>query len=119
MKITLAMLKEKCACANQVAEFARRFGDEVEVTEQVCVSVASVFNWDWAARHFLTAAAWAAYREAKAAAWAAYDEATAAAGAAYDEATAAAGAAYREATAPARAAYSKARARAFARLLDK
>ena len=99
MKITLAMLKEKCACANQVAEFARRFGGEVEVTEQVCVSVASVFNWDWAARHFLTAAAWAAYSEATAAAWAAYSEARAAARAVDDEATAAAEAAYSEATA--------------------
>ena len=88
MKITLAMLKEKCACANQVAEFARRFGDGVEVTEQVCVSVASVFDWEWAARHFLTAPARAAYSEAKAPARAAYDEATAAAWAAYSEATA-------------------------------
>ena len=108
MKITLAMLKKNGACADQAAEFARRFGDGVEATEQVCVSVASVFDWEWAARRFLTAAAGAAYREATAAAGAAYDEATAAAEAAYDEATAAAG-----------AAYSEAKARAFARLLDK
>ena len=93
MKITLAMLKKNGACADQAAEFARRFGDGVEVTESDCVSVASVFDWDWAAQHFLTAPARAAY-----------DEATAAAGAAYDEATAAAW-----------AAYSEARARAFAR----
>ena len=104
MKITLAMLKKNGACADQAAEFARRFGDGVEVTEQVCVSFASVFDWDWAARHFLTAAAWAAYNEAKAAA-----------GAAYREATAAAEAAYSKVRAPARAAYDKATARAFAR----
>ena len=77
MKITLAMLKKNGACADQAAEFARRFGDGVEVTEQVCVSVASVFDWDWAARHFLTAAAEAAYSEATAPARAAYREATA------------------------------------------
>ena len=70
MRITLAMLKEKGACAGQVAEFARRFGDSVEVTESVCVSVAPVFGWDWAAAHFLPAAAWAAYSEARAAAFA-------------------------------------------------
>ena len=107
MRITLAMLKEKGACTEQVAEFARRFGDGVEVTESVCVSVASVFDWEWAAQHFLTAAAEAAYSEA-----------TAPAGAAYSEARAAAGAAYNEATAAAWTAYSEARAAAFARLLD-
>ena len=79
MKITLAMLKKNGACADQAAEFARRFGDEVEVTEQVCVSVASVFDWEWAAQHFLTAAAWTAYSEARAPAEAAYSEARAAA----------------------------------------
>lgn len=54
MKITTAMLRMKKACESHVLEFERRFPNGIEVTEEVCLSVADIFNWNWAARNFLS-----------------------------------------------------------------
>ena len=77
MKITLAMLRQHNACADQVALFQQHFGTEVEITESVCVAVAPLFDWEWAARHLLTAPAQDAYDKATASAQDAYNKAKA------------------------------------------
>ena len=86
MKITSAMLRKHRACADQVTEFQRRFGKSVEVTEEICLSVAKVFNWNWAALYFLPAPARKAYDEATVRK--AYDEEVAPAWKSYQEARA-------------------------------
>jgi len=112
MIITADMLRLREACADQVVEFKRLFGDQVAVTEALCIEHAQVFYWAWAARNLLPAEARQAYGEAITPAWKAYDEATAAARTAYGEADAAAGKAYGEATAAAWKAYGEATAAA-------
>ena len=108
--ITLDQLRRAAACADQLTLFEKTFGDRALVTRKRCVSVASMFAWDWAANLLHSPPARRAYDEAQAAAWRAYGEARAAAWRAYGEAQAAAWRAYQEAVAPARRAYDEARA---------
>ena len=110
MKITLQQLKDKSACAKQVALFEKTFGAEVNVTVTRAVAVADKFNWEWASKNLLSAPAQEAYDSATAAAWEAYCSAIAAARKVYNSATAAARKVYNSATAPAQAAYDSARA---------
>lgn len=70
MKITYSQLRQLGACKFQLAEFKTRFGQEVEVTEAGCLEVATVFNWNWAAQHLLTASALAEYDRVRASAFA-------------------------------------------------
>jgi hypothetical protein len=128
--LTLATIKAKGACAEQVELFRRTFGKSVDVSESLAATHASehasAFDWTWAAANLLSPSAWAACEAARAPARAAYDAARATAQAAceaarapawaaYAAATAPARAAYAAATAPARAAYEAARAPAWAR----
>ena len=133
MKITLSMLEK--ACEPQRALFAELFGQEVELTLELCIEHADQFNWYWAAGNLLPqkacaafekayysaraafdkaiAPAQAAYNKARESAIAEYDKAIATASAGLDKALATALAAYSKALDSARAAYSKARATAF------
>ncbi len=61
--ITLAQLKAVGSC-DQIDEFERLFGTEVEVTEDLCVEHADIFDWDLAAENFLSKAALDAYNDA-------------------------------------------------------
>ena len=49
--LTLQTLIDKHACLSQAELFGNTFGDSVEVTPELCLSVADKFDWDWAARH--------------------------------------------------------------------
>ena len=71
MKLTAKELESKGACASQVALFRSLFGEEVEITEELCAEHASAFDFDWAARNLLTAAALVEYGKIMAAARAA------------------------------------------------
>ena len=102
-RITDAQLRAAGACCDQLPLFRRKFGNSVEVTVQLAESVASEFDWDWAARNLL-----------KAPAWAEYDRVTAPARAEYDRVTAAARAECDRVRAAARAEYDRVRAAAFA-----
>lgn len=113
--LTLATLREKGACPDQIALFKRLFGDSVEVTEALAAEHAGKFNVEWAANHLLSPQAQAAYYAVTSPSLAAYEAATARALAAYEAATARAWAAYDAATARARDAYDAATARAWAR----
>lgn len=75
--LTLATLREKGACKEQVAIFRKMSGARVEITEAWCVEHAGVFSWKWAAEKLLSTPARKAYREAVALARKSYDEARA------------------------------------------
>ena len=89
MKVTVALLKRKGACATQAALFTELFPKGVEITEEVCVNVADKFNWSWAAEKLLSEPANAEYRRATAPAYEEYRRATALAYAAYQRVQAA------------------------------
>ena len=108
--LTLQTLIDEHACPSQAELFDNTFGDSVEVTPELCLSVADKFDWDWAALHLLSSVAQADYVRAKATAQADYDRATAPAQADYFRATAlASGKCY-----TARADYDRAKATAWA-----
>mgnify|MGYP000921024585 CR=1 FL=1 len=111
MKITLSMLEG--ACEPQRALFAELFGQEVELTLELCIEHAAKFNWCWAAQNLLPPKSQAAYDKALATASEAYDKAHAPASEAYYKAIDSARAAYNKAIDSARAAYNKAIATAF------
>lgn len=48
MKISLTQLIKCGACEEQQERFVELFGGPVEVTEELALSVAGVFDWDWA-----------------------------------------------------------------------
>jgi hypothetical protein len=53
MKITPKQLRAMGACYSQWDEFKERFPKGGKVTKEKCIEVAQVFDWDWAADHFL------------------------------------------------------------------
>ena len=118
MKITLKQLLEEGACKSDVEFFKSRFGESVEVTEELCLSVYDKFNWDWASVHLLTSPALDAYKKAMSPAWDAYKKATAPAWDSYERVTATDLDASKKATPPAWDAYQKAMASAFARVFN-
>ena len=101
MKITIQQLINKDACQSQVDKFRELFGESVDVTPELCLSVASEFDWDWAARNFLSAAALKLYKETRAAALKLYEETRATALKLYKETRADACKLYKETSAPA------------------
>ena len=115
--LTLQTLIDAEACRDQRDIFERRFGQQVDVTPELCVSVAPLFDWEWAAENLLSADAYKAYLDATedAPARKAYLDATAPALKAYRDATAAARKAYRDAAAAALKAYRGVAAAAFGR----
>ena len=78
MKITAQLLRDANACEEQVAIFATQWPDGDEVTLANCRKAAKLgLDFDWAARHLLSAPAWVAYKEATAPALAACEKARA------------------------------------------
>ena len=114
--LKLQQLIDADACLQQVELFRSTFGDQVEVTVELALSVFDKFDWDFAARKFLSAPARAEYDKVMAAAGAEYDKVMAAAWAEYDKVRAPAWAEYDKVMAPARAEYDKVRAPAWANL---
>ena len=84
MKITLKMLEG--ACEPQRDLFSELFGEEVELTLELCIEHAAEFDWYWAAENLLQPKATAEYDKAIAPARAAYKKALDSACAAYDNA---------------------------------
>ena len=54
MRLTLETLLKRGACADQCQRFADTFGKSVDVTPELCMSVADQFDWSWAARCLLS-----------------------------------------------------------------
>jgi len=62
MKISAKHLTKLKACNEQVQEFKKLFGDStVEITKELCLKHAQVFNWNWAATNLLTKDGYKAY----------------------------------------------------------
>lgn len=53
-RLTLQTLRYKNVCEKQTDLFWSLFKERVEITEELCVSVANMFNWDWAAENLLS-----------------------------------------------------------------
>ncbi len=84
MKISVATLRKKKACADQLKTFEDIFGREpVEITEALCVAHADKFDWNWAVANLLPKPLWAAYEAGEAALRAAYEAGVAPLRAAY------------------------------------
>ena len=89
MIITVAMLREKDACRDQVRIFEGLFGASAKPTLANCRKAVKVgLSLDWAASRLLPAPAWEAYDEAITPAQKVYEKAIAPARKAYDEACA-------------------------------
>ena len=116
MKLTLQQLIDAKSCTQQVDLFRSLFGDSVEVTEESCVAVFDKFDWNFAARNFLTPAALAEYERVRAAAWDECVRVTAPAWAECVRGTAPARAEYDRVAAPAWVEYYRVTAAAFGRL---
>jgi cell division septum initiation protein DivIVA len=135
MKLLLSDLRAAGACQDQVDLFRKHFKGGGTVTLARARKVASLFDWDWAARHLLSSAgqadyervkapaladyqrvevpALADYQRVKASAWADYERVKAPAWAEYQRVKASAWAEYQRATAPAWAEYQRAMASAW------
>ena len=74
-KLTYRKLKLAGACESQAKLFRTLFPEGVVVTEAVCISVASNFDWDldWAAAHLLPKSLRAEYERQRAPLWAEYE----------------------------------------------
>ena len=125
--LTLSKLRSLGVCREQVDEFAARFGEFVDITPDLCESVANIFDWSWASRNLLRASARAEYDRVRDAARTEYDRALAPARAKYDRVRVpalaeydrvctAARAEYDRVRAPARAEYDRVCARTFGQL---
>ena len=116
MKLTVQTLIEAKACVEQVGLFKKLFPYGAEISEEVAISVAIKFDWEWAANNLLSESGRVAYREAQAPLWKAYEEAQAPLWKTYSEAQAPLWKAYREAEASLWKTYSEAQAQIFAKL---
>ena len=67
--ITVRQLIDAGACKPEVNIFRWRYGDSVEVTEEAAAAVANDFDWDWAAKNFLTLDAYPKYHRVSEHAW--------------------------------------------------
>ena len=103
MKLHIQTLIDKGACSNQVELFRAMFGESVNVTQELCVSVADKFDFEWTALQLLTPTAQAEYERVRAQAWAEYERVEAPVRAKYERVEA-----------PARAEYERVRASAWA-----
>ncbi len=97
MKLTLQQLVELNACEKQRILFAKHFGTEVEITEELCEKFAGDFSWGWAAGNLLKAPAGGEYDRAIAPARAEYNCAITHAWDEYHRAIAPAGGEYKRA----------------------
>lgn len=112
--LTLQTLKDARGCTEQVELFEHMFGQQVDVTVELALSVYDKFDWYWAASSLLTASARAEYDKARVSAWAEYDKITASARAEYCKVIYSARAEYDKITDSAWAECRKARASAWA-----
>ena len=67
--LTIKDLRAADACEKQVKLFEQHFGDGGTVTLAKVRKVASLFDWNWAARYLLSPARRAEYERVKAPAW--------------------------------------------------
>ena len=74
---TVDMLIEKKACASQLRLFRCTFPNGAPLTVETAISVSHLFDWEFAAQHFLSKEGYKAYQTAEAPHLKAYDDAEA------------------------------------------
>ena len=72
MKITVKQLLALRACRDQVHLFQKKFGEEVEVTEELVLKHYQEFDLNWLARTMFTGPVLAEYEKIQGPAWAEY-----------------------------------------------
>ena len=77
--LTIKDLRVAGACEKQVKLFEQHFGDGGTVTLAKVREVASLFDWNWAARYLLFPDSRAEYERVSAPAWAEYERTVASA----------------------------------------
>ena len=102
---TVDMLVEKKACASQVQLFRDTFPNGAPLTVETAISVSHLFDWEFAAQHFLSKEGYKAYLGAKEPHLKDYEDATVPYWKAYQYAEASRLKAYRDARAPLLKAY--------------
>jgi len=118
--LTLKELKLAGACSTQLALFSEKFGTSVEVTEKLCLTVASEFRWKWASENLLSPIAhvefdrvwhlaWAKYQRVSDSAWADYSRLCIPARAAYERVSIPASGKYDQVRVSARSEYERIR----------
>ena len=112
--LTIKDLRVAGACEKQVKLFEQHFGDGGTVTLAKVRKVASLFDWNWAARYLLSPARRAEYERVRDSALAEYERVRAPALAEYEGIRASALAEYEHVRAPAWAEYKRVRAPAWA-----
>ena len=83
--LTLDQLIQAKACQEQVNLFKELFGSEVKVTVRKAQSVASKFDWNFAAAHLLSSSGYTEYDKVRAPALSEYKKVCAPAWAEYDK----------------------------------
>ena len=111
--LTIKDLRAADACEKQVKLFEQHFGDGGTVTLAKVRKVASLFDWNWAARYLLSPARRAEYERIVAPALAKYERVGVSATAEYERIVAPAWAEYERIVAPAWAEYERVRASAW------
>ena len=113
-KINLKQLLDAKACSDQVVLFVQKFGASVDVTVELAVSLAGVFDFHWAAENLLQPSAWSEYERVKAPALAEYERVKGSAWAEYRRVKTSALAEYERVKASAWAEYERVEASTFA-----
>ena len=113
-KINLKQLLDAKACSDQVVLFVQKFGASVDVTVELAVSLAGVFDFHWAAENLLQPSALAEYERVEAPAWSEYERVKAPALAEYERVKGSAWAEYRRVKTSALAEYERVKAPASA-----
>lgn len=87
-ELKLQTLIDLRACQSQVDLFRTKFGESVDIAPELCESVASELDFEWAAENLLKATAYAEYERVRNAAYAEYERVTDPALAEYERVTA-------------------------------
>ena len=116
---TVDMLIEKKACASQVQLFRDTFPNGAPLTVETAISVSHLFDWEFAARRFLSKEGYKSYQDATVPLLKAYQGARAPLWKVYQDATASHLKVYQDAKAPHLKVYQGAKAQVFAELYIK
>jgi cyclopropane fatty-acyl-phospholipid synthase-like methyltransferase len=71
---TVDILESKKACLSQIKLFKEHFPNGSPTTIESALSVASIFDWDWAAHRLLSANGLKTYKDQRASLWKTYEE---------------------------------------------
>jgi hypothetical protein len=71
---TVDILESNKACLSQIKLFKEHFPNGSPLTVESAISVASVFDWEWAAHNLLSASGLKTYEDQRASLWKTYED---------------------------------------------